>query len=178
MRADLLDGSRILIDLRAAGLLRAAGHSPTLVAQPPRLSFDLGDGAIDIPVEARFAVDAIVGPADIPQSDRDKMIEHLRGPDVLDVGRFPTVDLHARYAGSLNSGALSGDLVVLGVPRHVAVSVRIVREGDKLSVNGTWEGTLTDLGVKPFKALFGMLKLQDWIRVRLDLQFALLPTGR
>jgi hypothetical protein len=37
---------------------------------------------------------------------------------------------------------------------------------------GAWEGRLTDLGIRPFKALLGAIKLEDWIAVRLDARFA------
>ena len=40
---------------------------------------------------------------------------------------------------------------------------------------GAWEGRLTDLGIKPFKALLGALKLEDWIRLRLEASLVRAP---
>ena len=55
------------------------------------------------------------------------------------------------------------------------MDVRIARDGTTLAATGTWEGRLTDLGIKPFKALMGALRLQDWVRLTLDGRFVALP---
>jgi polyisoprenoid-binding protein YceI len=172
MRLQLQDGSRVLIDLRATGLLRAVAHSPTLTARPDRVTVDLAELPGEAEVEAVFRVDAIEAPADIPPSDRSKMVENVRGHEVLDAARYPTVDFRGRYAGSLEGGTLSGDLRVRGAARRVSMSVRVSREAVVLVATGVWEGRLTDLGIRPFKALLGAIKLQDWIAVRLDARFA------
>lgn len=169
MRFELCPDSCVRIDLRATGILKAVGHDPTLTCAPESLEIGEAAGdALDVPVSARFRAGAIEPPADIDASDRERMRDNLRGPEVLDVARFPTVELRARYAGTLKGGTLSGDLVVRGAPRPIRMDVRVAREGERYVVTGAWEGKLTDLGIKPFKALLGALKLVDWIRIRLD----------
>jgi polyisoprenoid-binding protein YceI len=177
MRLTLQDGSRLLIDLRAAGLLRAVAHSPTLTAKPDRVAVDLADTSGEAEVEASFRVDVIEAPADIPSPDRSKMVENLRGREVLDARRFPTIDFRGRYAGTLDAGTLSGDLQVRGVPRRVSMSIRVAREAGALVATGAWEGRLTDLGIRPFKALLGAIKLEDHITLRLEMRFDP-PPGR
>lgn len=172
MRLQLQDGSRIFIDLRATGLLRAVAHSPTLTARPARVTVDFADPPGESVVEATFRADAIQAPADIPASDREKMVENMRNREVLEASRFPTIDFRGRYAGTLDGGTLSGDLQVRSTVRAVSIPVRVRREGDLLLASGTWEGRLTDLGIKPFKALLGAIKLEDWIALRLDVRFA------
>jgi polyisoprenoid-binding protein YceI len=172
MRLQLQDGSRIFIDLRATGLLRAVAHSPTLTARPARVTVDFADPPGETAVEATFRADAIQAPADIPASDREKMVENMRNREVLEASRFPTIDFRGRYAGTLDGGILSGDLQVRSTVRAVSIPVRVRREGDLLQASGTWEGRLTDLGIKPFKALLGAIKLEDWIALRLDVRFA------
>ena len=50
---------------------------------------------------------------------------------------------------------------------------QIVRIGPHtLVATGTWEGRLTELGIKPFKALLGAIKLDDWVSLRVDARFA------
>jgi len=173
MRLHMLDGSRVLIDLRATGLLRAVAHSPTLTARPEQVTVDLAEPAADAggSVEAIFRADAVEPPADIPASDRAKMLENLRGRDVLDAARFPTIDFRGRYAGTLDAGTLSGDLHVRTVTRRVSMGVRISRAAGAFVAVGTWEGRLTELGIRPFKALLGAIKLEDWIAVRIDVRF-------
>ena len=172
MRLQLQDGSRIFIDLRATGLLRAVAHSPTLTARPAGVTVDFAAPPGESTVEATFRADAIQAPADIPASDREKMVENMRSREVLEASRFPTIDFRGRYAGTVDGGTLTGDLQVRTTVRAVSIPVRVRREGEVLLVSGTWEGRLTDLGIKPFKALLGAIKLEDWIALRLDVRFA------
>jgi hypothetical protein len=53
------------------------------------------------------------------------------------------------------------------------MTVRVARDGERLTASARWDGKLTDLGVKPFKALLGALRLED--RVVLRLEARLLP---
>jgi hypothetical protein len=161
----------VLIDLRASGLLRAVGHDPTLLAVPGSFALegrDAGGGAIEVAVDARFPAEAIEPSADLTPSESAQMRDNLRGRDVLDAAQWPTVDFRGRYAGTLTGGTLSGDLVVRGVPRPLSIEVAVSRDEEAFVATGTWEGRLTQLGIKPFKALLGALKLKDWIRLRLD----------
>lgn len=199
----LREGSRVFIDLRATGLLKAVAHSPTLTARPERVVIELtgpgggdvaataspggagpGGGAIEASggaapggvvivavVEATFAATAIEAPVDIPASDREKMVDNLRGRDVLDAARFPAIAFRGRYEGTLEAGTLSGELQVRATVRRVSMPVRISREAAVLVATGAWEGRLTNLGIRPFKALLGAIKLQDWIAIRLDARF-------
>jgi hypothetical protein len=164
MRFELSPDSRVFIDLRAAGMLRAVGHDPTLAARPEATSFDLDDGRVVV----RFAVADIELLGDLSEPDRRKLLGNLRGADVLYAGRFPTLELRAHYEGTVDSGELRGHLVVRGQPRDLAMSLRTTRQWDVLVAAGAWEGTLSELGIKPFKALFGALQLKDWIRLRVE----------
>jgi len=182
MRLHLREGSRVFIDLRAAGLLKAVAHSPTLAARPERVAVELtgpsggaielagspGGAAFEAAVEATFAANAIEAPADIPASDREKMVDNLRGRDVLDAARFPAIGFRGRYEGTLEAGTLSGELQVRTTVHRVSMPVRVSREATVLVATGAWEGRLTDLGIRPFRALLGAIKLEDRIAIRLD----------
>ena len=175
MLLDLLDDTRVFIDLRAIGLLAVAGHDPTLVAVPDaaRIDVDVAHGDVDAPLVVRFAAANIEPPLDLRAVDRDKLRAHLLGPDVLDAARCGGVELRGRYAGTLAQGTLSGDLVIRGAARAIAFSVDVEREADRMVATGAWEGRLSALGVKPFRALLGTLRLDDWVRLRLDARLAI-----
>jgi hypothetical protein len=163
MRFELSADSRVFIDLRATGLLRAVGHDPTLVARPEPTSIDLDDGKVVL----RFPVENIEPQGDIGESDRHKMLHNMRS-DVLHARQFPAIELRARYEGTPEGGELRGDLVVRGQPHPIQMTVGTTKQWDVIVATGTWEGKLTDLGVKPFKALLGALRLEDWIRLRVE----------
>jgi hypothetical protein len=163
MRFELAAQSRVFVDLRASGLLRAVGHDPTLTARPEVASMDL-----ETPFVLRFPVRDIEPPRDIPEADRMKMADNLRGEEVLDASRFPVIEVRARYGGTPEAGRIDGDLVVRGKVHPFGMDVRSTRDGEDLVVSGRWEGTLRGLGIKPFKALLGALTLKDWIALRLE----------
>jgi len=183
MRLDLTAESRVLIDLKATGLLRAVAHDPTLTARPEPWSTEAADGPeIDVPIQLRFLASAIEPPSDMGAADRDKMRENMCGRDVLDAARFPVIELRARYVGTLESGRLAGDLLIRGAPRPVALAVNGASTPSNAGVlekvphgisqtvelRAEWEGRLTGLGVRPYKALLGALRLEDWIRLRVE----------
>jgi hypothetical protein len=154
MRLDLSPESRVLVDLQATGLLKAVGHDPTLTAHPQATALDL-----EAPLVVRFSVAGIEVPSDLSASDGSKMLENLRSREVLDGGK------------------LAGELRVKGEPRRFVMDVRATRDGDTLVAAGTWQGTLTELGIKPFRALLGALKLKDWIRLRVDARLKIPSTA-
>ena len=176
MRLQLTADSRVTIELRAAGLLRAVGHEPTLVAAPEPMVLEVMQAAvpsqpIEVALDVVFRVDRIDPPADIGRSDRDRMRDNLRGAEVLDAKRFPTLSLHGSYRGSFEQGRLEGDLVIRGARKPVEFDVRIARAGGRLVATGTWEGRLTELGIRPFRALMGALRLDDFLRLRVEASF-------
>jgi hypothetical protein len=164
MRFELTPDSRVIIDLRATGLLRAVGHDPVLSARPEPAWIDLENGQVSL----RFPVADIEPMGEGSEPDRRKLLANLRGADVLYADRFPTLEVRARYAGTVESGELRGHLVVRGQAREIAMSLHTTRQWDVLVAVGVWEGTLSELGIKPYKALFGALQLKDWIRLRVE----------
>jgi polyisoprenoid-binding protein YceI len=172
-RFALSPDSRVLVDLRASGLLRALGHDPTLVARPEPAtveSSEEGDaaGTTTATLALRFPVARIDPPEGMSRDDRDKMRANMEAPEVLDAARFPAVDVTARWRGTMERGRLEVDATVRGRTHALTMDVTLERAGSTLVGRGTWEGRLTDLGIKPFRALMGALKLEDWVRLRLE----------
>lgn len=173
---DLVSGaaSRVMVDVRSKGIVAALDHELTFTAAPEVLTICGVDpsGAIDVAIDARVPVVRLEPPSDASRFDRDKMRDNLRGRDVLHMDRWPTLVFRGRYAGTIEAGKLAGDLEVRGVLRPIAIGVAITRSGESWRADATWEGTLGDLGIKPFKALFGALKLADWMRIRIAIDLA------
>jgi hypothetical protein len=176
-------GSRVLVDVRSKGLVSALDHAITFTGSPApfiirgvsgvgRTTAAGESGALDVEVMVRVPVSSFEPPADVSRFDRDKMTDNLRGKDVLDMARVPSLVFRGRYTGTLAGGTLAGDLEVRGEARSVALDVNVSRTGHGLRAEGAWQGTLRDLGIKPFKALFGALKLEDWVRIRVAVDLA------
>jgi hypothetical protein len=89
----------------------------------------------------------------------------LLGKDVLDANRFGAILVKGRYEGSRSLGKLDAHITLRGIPQRVPFSVVIRIEGERLRAEGQWEGTLTNLGIRPFRALLGALTLKDWVRL-------------
>lgn len=174
MHIEIRPESRVHIDLRSAGLLRVAGHDPTLSARVPAWTLEVADGAVvDLPIDIAFRAQDVEPPATYAPSDRAKMRDNLLGHEVLDARRFPDLTFRGRYVGTLDAGRLSGDLLVRGAPRRIAFEVAGASGDRTLDVHGTWQGRLTELGIKPYAALLGTIRLDDWIRLRLEATFSL-----
>ena len=171
MRFCCTPDSRVFVDLRATGVLKALAHSPTLVAKPEPFEVVADGDRFESSIEVIVHASAIEPPADLSSRDRDKLRENLLGPQVLDAQRFPVLVFHGIFAGSVAGGTLGGTLEVRGEARSVSIAVRVARRDDVVTATGAWEGRLTELGVTPFKALLGAIRLEDWIRIRLDARF-------
>jgi polyisoprenoid-binding protein YceI len=172
MRWRLAPDSCVLVDLKATGLLRALAHSPTLVARPEPLEIAADGDRLDVEVVVRVPATSIDPPADMSASDQDKMRENLLGAQALEARRFPAVVFRGRYCGSVQGGSLAGRLEVRGIPHELVMPVAVARRENRLVATGAWEGRLTSLGVAPFKALLGAIRLEDWIRLRLEARLA------
>jgi polyisoprenoid-binding protein YceI len=165
----MVDGTRLFIELKAAGLLRAMAHSPTLRVVPERFELELeGDRAA---VAVQFRAEAIELPDGMSDGDRAKMRDNLRGAEVLDARRYPTIDFRGRYDGTEQGGTLAGALVVRGAQASVSMPVRVQRQWDVFAAEASWQGPLTRLGIKPFRALLGAIKLEDWVALRVEARF-------
>jgi hypothetical protein len=177
-RYALSPDSRVLVDLRARGLLRALGHNPTLVAHPQPTTLEVADGeagSTTATIALRFPVSRIDPPQDISRDDSDEMRANMAAEEMLDAARFPAVEVTARWRGTLESGRLDVDATVRGRTHALTMDVVVQRTSDDLVARGTWEGRLTDLGIKPFRALMGALKLEDWVRLRLEARLSPSP---
>jgi YceI-like protein len=161
------------VDLRAKGLLGMMDHDVTLSARLEPCAIErVEEGPLDLAVEASLRAANLEPPGELSAADREKMKKNLLERDVLDADRWPTLSFSGRFTGTKAKGTLAGQLVVRGEPRAVAFEVAVEEKNGTLHARGEWEGTLRALGIKPFKALLGALRLEDWARIRLELVFA------
>jgi polyisoprenoid-binding protein YceI len=63
----------------------------------------------------------------------------------------------------------TGALTIAGVEKEIALDVHVQRKGATLAVTGTTDLLMTDFGVKPPKAMLGMLKTNPKVLIRIEL---------
>ena len=149
-------------------------HKPTFSAAPKggTISATESDGRFVANVTFSVEGDSLDPGKEHSRFDREKMRANLGGKDVLDTQHHPTIIVNCLYQGTLEIGTLQAEIHLRGVPRNVTFAVSIRQDGDRLHAEGQWEGTLTDLGIKPFRALLGALTLKDWVRLHFCVDLA------
>jgi polyisoprenoid-binding protein YceI len=174
----LLESSHASVDVRSKGILGALEHELTFTGTPRlRRPLDVTPGVagnVELEVDATLPIANLAAPTSASSGDRERMLENLRGRDVLDALRHPDLSFRGHYKGGLERGVLEGQLFVRGSPHPVRFDVVVAKgaSGVAHTARATWEGTQTSLGIKPFKAMLGALRLHDWIRIRIEASFA------
>jgi polyisoprenoid-binding protein YceI len=91
----------------------------------------------------------------------------------LEASRFPTMrfDLGRTSPGAGGALILHGTLSIHGVSRVIEIPSTLVRSADTLHVTAEFPLDLTDYRIGGLTKLFGMLRMDPHIEVRLDLRF-------
>lgn len=175
MRLELTEESRVRVRLRATGVVRSLMAHDRLLTGRPRLRrlLEISSGSeTDVEVAAELPATSIEpADADLSAGDRRKILTNLRGDRVLDADRHPVIEFSGAYRGGAGAGELRGDVLVRGRPQPIVFDVELSESPESWRAVGSWTGALRELGIKPFKALLGTIRLEDWIRVELDLEF-------
>lgn len=163
----ITDGDVSLYTYRT-GLLRSVGHDLRLAVR--RFEIEVGEDEISarfwpesIEVEGAM-VDGELDRSALSNSDRKKIKRNIRR-DVLETDAYPEV----RFDGSYESEEegiyrIGGDLKIVGVQESLRMTVR--QESGRY--RGDVELTPSNWGIEPYSALMGSLKLEDRVRVELD----------
>jgi hypothetical protein len=160
-----------LIFTKKEGLLSRIAHDLMLVAT--RFTLDLDIRALTLLFEADASSlrvrSALLGGALAPDmlspADRQK-IEHNIIADVLEAPRFPKIVFRTTEVKPADGGfAVAGELTLHGRMRTISCVTRTEPAGHVAEV------TLRqpDFGITPFSALFGALRIQPEVTVRLTL---------
>jgi hypothetical protein len=180
-----LDAAASLIEVHVyrGGPLAAFGHNHVLIVQGVSGEFAVPDDARQIAGEFSFAVqDFIVDdsaaraaagadfPGTIDAGDVAATRRNLLGPDVLAAEQWPrvVVDLHGAN-GAQGELTMQASFTVRGVTSTAEVPLIVSREGGALLADGEVTLSQRSLGLTPFAALLGALRVEDALRVRFHL---------
>jgi polyisoprenoid-binding protein YceI len=115
----------------------------------------------------------------ISASDAKKVTESMRGPDVLDVGRFPTATFQITAVTALDHQAvgapgayqIDGKFTLHGTAQKLQFKARLEPgqrpESNKLS--GSFTIKQSDYGIKPYSMFGGVVKVSDELEITGDL---------
>jgi len=151
-----------------AGLLARVAHDLRLTAQRHELTLQgnhvsgscAADSLVIDGVVTSHGLDASV----LSDKDQRQILETLR-TEILHASQYPRIELEADIEQrSATAFKLTGTLRLHG--RSRPVGTEIVHSGDHLQ--GSFEIAPSDFGIPPYKALAGAIKLQDRVRVSID----------
>jgi polyisoprenoid-binding protein YceI len=93
--------------------------------------------------------------------------------------QFPTITFLLTQPVAVSSGSTplsvvaKGNLTIAGVTRSITIPIKISADGNKkITIAGAQQVKMTDYGVDPPTALFGMLKTGDAITISFNTNFS------
>lgn len=172
---------QILLFTFKEGLLSRVAHDLRLHVEHFTITRD--DEHITARIEpASIVVDGVMhgarlDPDGLGPRDRSKITQTIR-TDILRTRQHPNIEFRGRLElpellgrpGPAEPLRCVGELWLLGVRRPLTILAR--REGTR--VRASFEIQPSDFGIAPYKALAGAIRLQDRVRVELDLDTQLL----
>lgn len=153
------------------GLLSRVAHDLQLHVEPrgvsvvrtgERVAAEIDPAAIVVVGAVR---DSRVDHAALSDRDRGKIVDNIQR-EILDVRRNPKI----LFSGTVVERAghildVRGELDLVGVMQPLSFSA--TREDRRIRARVTLRPS--DWGIRPYKALAGAIRLQDWLVVELDL---------
>ena len=180
--------SSLIVLVYRAGPLAAFGHNHVvscrcvsgkiyLPRDPLRAGFDLRIGVEQLTVDdpaLRAAEHSEDFPPDVPEAAREGTRHNMLSAALLNAAQYPGITL--RSAGLRSSAhGRPGDIVAQvlvgldGQTHSVAVPMHYQIGADQVVASGEFPLKQTDLGLTPFNAVGGALRVRDGMTVRLRL---------
>jgi len=105
-------------------------------------------------------------PDDLTVEDKEGTRRNLLGPALLDAARFPVLQLDSEAIAAAGAGyQVTARVDVLGVPRQVTIPVTLERTGERLQASGEFVLHHAELGLTPFSAALGALRVREDMEV-------------
>ncbi len=168
--------SHVRLELGRSGLMKFMGHEHHIEAP-------LAQGHVEVveddparsSVELRFeAAKLFVIPGSEPADDIPKVEERMRGPEVLEVAKYPEILFRSSSVKSTPQGPSAFKLVVAGtltlkgrsVPVELPLEARRVDGG--IEAKGEVELELRDLGIEP-PSVAGVVKVANHFKLAFEI---------
>lgn len=161
-----LDGGRFTLEAEKTGLLSGKKHVFSFPAIDATLLYDPARPAASI---VEFSLDA----ASIRLEDAWLTAKQFKevaacavSKQMLDVARYPRIRFKSTKIESVSAArfTVTGDLTIRDVTRAVTVDV-LIGQGEPLRFDGSSRFPMTLFGLKPPKALLGLIGTKDELSV-------------
>lgn len=141
-----------------------------LSASRAALVLPAADFVVDDPDERRAAGDRF--PVPVPAEDVEATRDNMLGPRLLDAAREPQVRIAATVAGG-SPASLTLDLAIqiAGATQRVEFPAAVHASGDTLRASGRRTITHAELGLEPFTAALGALRVARELLLSYELTF-------
>jgi len=167
--------SEVTVKVYRDGPLAELGHNHVIASTAVTGWVDLRDPlessafSLSLPLDSLVVDDpgrrAAAGadfPDNLSDADREGTRRNLLGPALLDAARFPVLHLDSVAIEADGDGYVATARVdAAGVTRQVRVPARIERTKGGLVVSGEFVLTHADLGLTPFSAALGALRVRE-----------------
>jgi polyisoprenoid-binding protein YceI len=169
--------SHVRIHLGRTGLLKFLGHDHEIDAPIAEGRVEvLADDPAHSSVRVRFeAARLAVVPGTEPAGDIPRVEARMRGPEVLDVERYPgIVFVSSAVAGSATEPGcyrlvVQGSLQLKGRSCPVEIRLEVRRAGGAIEAHGEIALKLRDLGIEP-PSVAGVVNVANGFRVSFDIR--------
>lgn len=159
------------------GLGSFAGHEHLVLAQNVQGEVmldaeDLAKSAVDLIVDARSLK---VSPEGEPADDAPKVQQAMRGPEVLDTGRFGTIHFGStgvtgkQIAPGVYELTVAGEISLRGVVKPLTLPVHLEVHGASLVATGKFTLRQTDFEIEPTSVAGGLVKVADEVAISFKL---------
>jgi polyisoprenoid-binding protein YceI len=174
--------SSITIQVYRAGALAAFGHNHVIECRAVNGSVWLAEPREQSRFELEFPVEGLIvddpaarksaGPdfASVPSNkDREGTRTNMLGPAQLDAARSPLIRVRSRsIRGAGPRYDVTAEVTIRGRASEVQFPVEVAEGASGLRVTGELGIRQSDLGLTPFRALGGALKVKDELRIAFD----------
>ena len=172
------DNSMLYALVYKAGAASAIAHDHVVRAESVegQLKWDAQDpksSSVNVTVEvAKLMPDADdmrkkVGlPNTLSSGQRTEILDHILANYQLDAATFSTITFRSTsVAGSGTNYRVTGDFTLRGVTKTLTVPMVVFEKDGVLKAAGKFRINQSDFGYKPYSALFGALKVKDYVDI-------------
>lgn len=175
--------SELRVLVYRGGLLGGLGHNHVVSSNSINGYVDVAEALEDSRVSLELLKESLVvdDPA-IRKAEGEKFANtvstdditatrrNMLGPDLLDASRVAEIRVHStRVTGEYPDPTVTADVSVLGVARELTFPVTVRMTDNKLLAAGELSVTHKELGLRPFTAAMGTLRVRNELTFRYEI---------